>query len=78
MAYSNLIPRGGFNKGNLGYKKAPSPGDALPLGVHSSLNTSSKHRRMVSSALHLKRESIGSVKHETAFKGLRQKAFKNG
>ena len=45
------------------------PTDALMLGVHSSLRTGSKHKKMVSAVLHLKRESIGKRGHPTAFSG---------
>ena len=65
MSYQNLIPQGGFNKSNV---RGPSPSDSLQLGVHSSLNKASAHKRMVSSAIHLKRESAGAKSHPTAFK----------
>jgi len=45
------------------------PSDALMLGVHSSLRVASKHKKMVSAVLHLKRESIGKKGHPTAFSG---------
>lgn len=63
--FNNLIPKEGFTRANM---HGPSPSDALQMGVHSSLSVSSKHKRMVSGALHLKRESVGAKSHPTAFK----------
>lgn len=45
----------------------PSPGDAMPAGVHSSLQTASKHKKMVSAVLHLKKESAGHRMNPTAY-----------
>lgn len=47
-------------------KGLPSPGDALPAGVHSSLQTASKHKKMVSGVLHLKKE--GHRANPTAYR----------
>lgn len=41
-------------------------GDALPYGVKSALATASKHKKMVSGVLHLKKES-GHRGHPTAY-----------
>lgn len=46
--------------------KAPSPADALQAGVHTALATSSKHKKVVSGVLHLKKESMGA-RGRTAF-----------
>lgn len=69
--YQNLMPKGGFNKGNVHH----SPADSLQFGTHSSLGASSKHKKMVSGVLHLKKESIGAKAHPTAFKVKGAKAF---
>lgn len=63
--YQSLIPKGGWTKANV---RGPSPSDSLQLGVHSSLNVASRHKKMVSSVLHLKKESVGAKQHPTAFK----------
>ncbi len=48
-------------------KFKPSPGDAMPAGVHTALAAASKHKKMVSAVLHLKKESAGHRLNPTAF-----------
>lgn len=45
------------------------PTDAMQRGVHSSLRVASKHKKLVSGVLHLKRESVGRTGSPTAYGG---------
>jgi hypothetical protein len=56
-------------------KFKPSPSDALPAGVHTALSAASKHKKMVSGVLHLKKESAGHRLNPTAFNHGGNKAF---
>lgn len=59
---------------SLASKTTPNrAGDALPFGVHTSLQTASKHKKMVSAVLHLKKES-GRRGYPTAY-NISSKAF---
>ena len=44
-----------------------NPGDAMPAGVHTALQAASKHKKLVSGVLHLKKESAGHRLNPTAF-----------
>lgn len=46
----------------------------MPAGVHTALSAASKHKKMVSGVLHLKKESAGHRLNPTAF-GKGSKAF---
>ena len=50
-------------------------GDAMPFGVHNAYNTSSKHKKLVSGVLHLKKESQGRRAYPTAYNTKATKAF---
>jgi len=39
----------------------------MPAGVHTALAAASKHKKMVSAVLHLKKESAGHRLNPTAF-----------
>lgn len=39
----------------------------MPAGVHTALSAASKHKKMVSGVLHLKKESAGHRLNPTAF-----------
>lgn len=53
-----------------------NPADSLQFGVHTSLASSSKHKKMVSAALHLKKESVGRAGRTAYNHGI--KAFAQG
>lgn len=57
-------------------KPAVIPTDEMMMGVHSSLAVASKHKKLVSGVLHLKKETLGHRSNPSAYHTGKRAAFK--
>lgn len=58
-----------------GNRLEASPVDAMQFGTHQALRASSKHKKLVSGVLHLKKESVGHRSNPTAYATGKRAAF---